>query len=94
MLSVSFLLFALLASATGVPHEPIPVIIVEEDVLGTNSGSGVTVTSGGTHYESPPCGSDEKAVQVMGIDGVFCSPMCTPAGVCPHDVPKGVTAVS
>ena len=43
------------------------------------------------HYEMPPCGSDEKAVQIMGIDGVFCSPTCSPD--CPTDVPDGVTAV-
>eukprot|EP00532_Pseudo-nitzschia_australis_P008850 CAMPEP_0168177286 /NCGR_PEP_ID=MMETSP0139_2-20121125/8355_1 /TAXON_ID=44445 /ORGANISM="Pseudo-nitzschia australis, Strain 10249 10 AB" /LENGTH=143 /DNA_ID=CAMNT_0008096291 /DNA_START=119 /DNA_END=550 /DNA_ORIENTATION=- len=43
------------------------------------------------HYEEPPCGSDEKAVQIMGIDGVFCSPECTPE--CPTDTPDGVTAV-
>lgn len=43
------------------------------------------------HYEQPPCGSDEKAVQIMGVDGVFCSPMCSPD--CPTDVPDGVTAV-
>ena len=43
------------------------------------------------HYEKPPCGSDEKAVQLMGIDGVFCSPECDPD--CPMDVPDGVTAV-
>lgn len=42
------------------------------------------------HYEMPPCGSDEKAVQIMGIDGVFCSPTCSPD--CPTDVPDGVTA--
>ena len=45
----------------------------------------------GVHYEEPPCGSDEKAIQVMGIDGVFCSPECTPE--CPTDTPDGVTAV-
>ena len=44
------------------------------------------------HYEKPPCGPDEKAVQLMGIDGVFCSPQCTPD--CPDDPPDGVTAVS
>ena len=43
------------------------------------------------HYEKPPCGSDEKAVQLMGVDGVFCSPECTPG--CPTDAPDGVTAV-
>mmetsp|Transcript_627 Transcript_627/g.1486 ORF Transcript_627/g.1486 Transcript_627/m.1486 type:complete len:153 (-) Transcript_627:230-688(-) len=42
------------------------------------------------HYEQPPCASDEKAIQVMGIDGDFCSPQCSPD--CPTDVPPGVTA--
>eukprot|EP00535_Pseudo-nitzschia_heimii_P000717 CAMPEP_0197183142 /NCGR_PEP_ID=MMETSP1423-20130617/7530_1 /TAXON_ID=476441 /ORGANISM="Pseudo-nitzschia heimii, Strain UNC1101" /LENGTH=141 /DNA_ID=CAMNT_0042633691 /DNA_START=48 /DNA_END=473 /DNA_ORIENTATION=- len=44
-----------------------------------------------SHYEKPPCGPDEKAVQLMGIDGVFCSPQCQPD--CPDDTPDGVTAV-
>lgn len=48
-------------------------------------------TASALHYEKPPCGSDEKAVQLMGIDGVFCSPECDPD--CPMDVPDGVTAV-
>jgi hypothetical protein len=47
----------------------------------------------GPHYEKPPCSnSDEKAVQIMGIDGMFCSPSCVD-GPCPTDVPDGVTAV-
>jgi hypothetical protein len=91
MLCVSLLVFALLASASGVPDVSIPAIIVAHDVFSTDA-AGVSV--GGPHYESPPCGPDEKAVQVMGIDGVFCSPSCNPAGKCPMDVPKGVTAVS
>jgi hypothetical protein len=49
------------------------------------------ILSSAVHYEKPPCGSDEKAVQLMGIDGVFCSPQCSPD--CPTDVPDGVTAV-
>jgi hypothetical protein len=48
----------------------------------------------GPHYEKPPCSNgDEKAVQIMGIDGMFCSPSCVD-GPCPTDVPDGVTAVS
>ena len=47
--------------------------------------------SNALHYEMPPCGPDEKAVQLMGIDGVFCSPECKPD--CPDDPPDGVTAV-
>ena len=46
-----------------------------------------------SHYEKPPCGSDEKAVQIVGVNGIFCSPECTPTGACPTDVPAGVVAV-
>lgn len=46
-----------------------------------------------SHYEKPPCGSDEKAVQIAGVNGIFCSPECTPTGSCPTDVPAGVVAV-
>jgi len=42
------------------------------------------------HYEMPPCGPDEQVVQIMGVDGNFCSPQCTPD--CPQDLPTGVTA--
>lgn len=96
MIRISFLFFALLASATGVPDDnmSIPAIIVADNAFGAIAGGDVNKVTGCTHYEHPPCGSDEKAVQVMGVDGVFCSPMCTPDGVCPHDVPKGVIAVS
>ncbi len=44
----------------------------------------------GTHYENPPCMPDEKAVRIMGIAGVFCSPSCG-SSPCPTDVPEGVT---
>ena len=47
--------------------------------------------SGQAHYGAPPCRSDEKAVQVQGVSGDFCSPSCT-SGSCPTDVPSGVTA--
>ena len=52
------------------------------------------VAVNGSHYEKPPCQSDEKAVQIMGVEGIFCSPLCSDAGKCPMDVPDGVTAVS
>merc|ERR1719291_1379104 len=45
----------------------------------------------GSHYEKPPCQSDEKAVQVQGVSGDMCSPSCT-SGSCPTDVVSGVTA--
>lgn len=52
-----------------------------------------TWTAGPSHYEEPPCRhDDERAVQIMGVDGVFCSPSCATAP-CPADVPDGVTAV-
>ena len=54
-------------------------------------GALLAASASAVHYEKPPCGSDEKAVQLMGIDGVFCSPQCNPD--CPSDVPVGVTAV-
>merc|ERR1712100_329623 len=46
-----------------------------------------------THYGDPAggCESDEKAVQVQGVPGDFCSPSCT-SGSCPADVPAGDTA--
>jgi len=47
--------------------------------------------SGGSHYEVPPCQSDEEAIQVEGISGDFCAPDCTNSD-CPTDVPAGVTA--
>jgi len=48
---------------------------------------------GTCHYEDPSggCQSDEKAVQVTGVQGSFCSPDCTSAA-CPTDVCSGVTA--
>merc|ERR1719465_372069 len=48
-------------------------------------------TPGGSHYEEPPCRSDEQAVQVQGVSGDFCAPDCTNSA-CPTDVPSGVTA--
>lgn len=50
----------------------------------------LAAASNALHYEKPPCGEDEKAVELMGIDGVFCSPACNPD--CPDDPPDGVTA--
>merc|ERR1711937_227455 len=46
-----------------------------------------------THYGDPKtgCESDEKAVQVQGVSGDFCSPPCS-SGSCPTDVPSGDTA--
>lgn len=47
--------------------------------------------SGSTHYEKPPCRSDEVDVQVQGLTGETCTPKCT-GTTCPTDVPEGTTA--
>merc|ERR1719436_77616 len=44
-----------------------------------------------THYEKPPCQSDEASAQVQGAGGVVCAPHCDD-GECPTDVPAGATA--
>ena len=44
-----------------------------------------------SHYEEPPCQSDEHEVNVQGISGVMCAPSCTNSA-CPNDVPSGVVA--
>lgn len=44
-----------------------------------------------SHYEEPPCQSDEREVGVQGIPGVMCSRTCTNSQ-CPSDVPAGVSA--
>jgi len=41
-----------------------------------------------SHYEKPPCQSDEEAVQIQGIDGSVCSAKCT-NNACPTDTPAG-----
>jgi len=46
---------------------------------------------GTTHYEKPPCQSDEVAVQIQGADGSVCAAHCDSAP-CPTDVPPGTTA--
>merc|ERR1712186_128786 len=47
--------------------------------------------SGSTHYEKPPCRSDEVDVSIQGFDGETCTPKCT-SNACPTDVPEGTTA--
>merc|ERR1712099_89856 len=47
--------------------------------------------SGSSHYEKPPCRSDEVDVQVQGLTGSTCTPKCT-GNTCPTDVPEGTTA--
>jgi len=41
-----------------------------------------------SHYEKPPCQSDEQAVQIQGVDGAVCSAKCTNSA-CPTDTPAG-----
>merc|ERR1712078_343321 len=48
-------------------------------------------TPGHSHYEKPPCGSDEVAVKVQGATGSVCAPSCDTAA-CPTDVPQGTSA--
>jgi hypothetical protein len=44
-----------------------------------------------THYEKPPCGSDEIEGQI-GQGGTACLPSCSMSSSCPTDAPQGVTA--
>jgi len=43
-----------------------------------------------THYEKPPCGSDEVQANLQG-GGTLCAPSCT-SQTCPTDPPAGTTA--
>jgi len=45
-----------------------------------------------THYEHPPCQSDEVEARVEDADGVLCAPECDESEDCPDDVPEGTTA--
>merc|ERR1712039_180709 len=38
---------------------------------------------GTTHYEKPPCQSDEVQASVQGADGSLCAPKCDTSGSCP-----------
>mmetsp|Transcript_14029 Transcript_14029/g.33377 ORF Transcript_14029/g.33377 Transcript_14029/m.33377 type:complete len:459 (+) Transcript_14029:45-1421(+) len=44
-----------------------------------------------SHYEKPPCQSDETQAEVEGAGGSLCAPKCD-TGACPSDVPEGTTA--
>jgi C1A family cysteine protease len=46
---------------------------------------------GTTHYEKPPCQSDEVEAQIQGASGSVCAPRCDNTA-CPTDVPPGTTA--
>jgi len=58
----------------------------------------LALVNASSHYEDPKgtsgCQDDEKAIQIQGVAGDFCSPACT--GIlktkCPTDVPTGATA--
>jgi KDEL-tailed cysteine endopeptidase len=51
----------------------------------------VPPTPSTTHYEKPPCQSDEMAAQIQGASGDVCAPHCDNSP-CPTDVPPGTTA--
>merc|ERR1711998_681682 len=44
-----------------------------------------------SHYEKPPCQSDETEASVQGADGSLCAPKCDSSGSCPTNVPAGAT---
>ena len=48
-------------------------------------------TPSSSHYEKPPCKSDEAQAEVQGAGGSVCAPHCD-SGSCPSDVPTGTTA--
>mmetsp|Transcript_158476 Transcript_158476/g.289007 ORF Transcript_158476/g.289007 Transcript_158476/m.289007 type:complete len:469 (+) Transcript_158476:83-1489(+) len=47
---------------------------------------------GSTHYEKPPCQSDEVDASIEGADGHVCAPKCD-GSTCPTDVPPGTIAI-
>lgn len=66
------------------------ILILALTIVASTTISAAAAVS--SHYEKPPCeNSDEKAVQIMGIDGMFCSASCKDSP-CPSDTPDGVTA--
>merc|ERR1711985_19367 len=46
---------------------------------------------GTSHYEKPPCQSDETEASVQGANGEVCAPKCDASGSCPTDVPPGTS---
>mmetsp|Transcript_32655 Transcript_32655/g.78487 ORF Transcript_32655/g.78487 Transcript_32655/m.78487 type:complete len:449 (+) Transcript_32655:78-1424(+) len=52
---------------------------------------GPSPTPSSSHYEKPPCQSDETEASLTGTGGSLCAPSCS-GGSCPTDVPAGVTA--
>ncbi len=45
-----------------------------------------------THYEKPPCRSDEVDASIQGMGGEVCAPECDASGTCPTDKPAGTKA--
>lgn len=45
-----------------------------------------------SHYEKPPCQSDEMAAQIQGTNGAVCAPHCDGGASCPTDAPTGTRA--
>merc|ERR1719498_320195 len=45
-----------------------------------------------SHYEKPPCASDEVQAQVQGANGSLCAPQCASNMSCPTDKPTGTLA--
>jgi len=45
-----------------------------------------------SHYEKPPCQSDEVEAQLQNTDGELCAPHCDDGAACPSDVPPGTKA--
>mmetsp|Transcript_25921 Transcript_25921/g.42491 ORF Transcript_25921/g.42491 Transcript_25921/m.42491 type:complete len:167 (+) Transcript_25921:132-632(+) len=79
------------AADLGVAASPMKVVVEETNTATASSVLLHEPEDDTSHYENPPCMSDEKAVRIMGIDGTFCSPSCA-TSPCPTDVPDGVTA--
>merc|ERR1712072_1607906 len=74
------------AGECGVKMEPsFPVVASKPASLA------LAVAANSSHYEKPPCRSDEQSVQVQGLQGSTCVPECNGMS-CPTDVPAGATA--
>jgi len=54
-------------------------------------GAGFAGLVAGSHYEKPPCQSDELAGH-LASGARLCAPKCGASGACPTDVPAGATA--
>eukprot|EP00930_Biecheleria_cincta_P053277 TRINITY_DN386_c0_g1_i8.p1 TRINITY_DN386_c0_g1~~TRINITY_DN386_c0_g1_i8.p1 ORF type:complete len:255 (-),score=43.95 TRINITY_DN386_c0_g1_i8:315-1079(-) len=68
---------------TAVTSKPSTPMTVDKEAAETESAS---------HYEKPPCGSDEVQAQVQGANGTLCAPQCASDSSCPTDKPAGTLA--